>query len=156
MLTVWRLCSERYADSAFEGIGAKRVGGRWNSRGTPVVYTSESLALAALELLVHVRAEDAPDDLIAIYARVPRALIIEPFGAEGASLPSGWRSVSGNAQLVALGDRWQQSGEAAAMLVPSVVIPQESNILLNPEHPDFAAVEIGAPGPFAFDPRLFA
>lgn len=161
LLTVWRLCNERYAESAFEGIGAKRVGGRWNSRGTPIGYTSESLALAALELLVHVRAEDVPDDLIAIFARVPRHLIIEPFVDEKSdvqkeALPEGWRSVSGNAAVVARGDQWQQSGVSAAMQVPSVVIPEEFNVLLNPEHPDFALIEIGEPRPFSFDSRLFA
>lgn len=156
LLTVWRLCHERYAESAFEGIGAKRVGGRWNSRGTPIGYTSESLALAALELLVHVRAEDVPESLIAISARIPRDLISEPFGAGKETLPSGWRSVSGNTAVVAYGDHWQQLGRSAAMRVPSVVIPEESNILINPEHPEFASVEIGAPRRFSFDPRLFA
>lgn len=155
-ITVWRLCNERYADSAFEGIGAKRVGGRWNSRGTPIAYTSESLALAALELLVHVRAEDVPDDLIAISARVPHKLAVEPFGPEKEILPEGWRSVSGNAAVVAHGDRWQQSGASAALRVPSVVIPEEFNILLNPEHPDFSSVQIEAARAFSFDPRLFA
>jgi RES domain-containing protein len=154
--TVWRICKSQYEDSAFEGVGAKKVGGRWNSRGIRVVYTSESLALAALELLVHVHADEVPDDLIAIPAEVPDAMIYRPLDSPDQELPADWRSVTGCRELVERGDRWQKSGDSAAMLVPSVVIPEEANLVLNPDHPDFAAVEIGEARPFSFDPRLFA
>ncbi len=153
-MRVWRLCKRKYADSAFDGVGAKKVGGRWNSAGRAVAYASATLALAALELLVHVSTEDAPANLVAIWAEVPDDLVGEPIAVE--DMPEGWRNVTGNAQVIARGDAWLDSGPSAVLVVPSVIIREEHNVLLNPEHPDFARVEVGDTRPFSYDSRLFA
>lgn len=140
--------------SAFDGIGAKKVGGRWNSPGIPIVYCSDSLALAALESLVHFETSEAPPSMIAISAQVPENLVATPY--QPVDLPEGWRRVTGHDGLINRGDRWQQSNDSAALAVPSVVIPQEFNILLNPEHPDFERIQIGSARSFSFDRRLMA
>ena len=153
-MKIWRICKEKFLDSAFQGIGAKKVGGRWNSRGTALVYASEHLSLAALELLVHLGIDEEPPDLVALWAEVDENAIGKTYGV--LELPDDWQSVTGNRTLRTLGDTWQKSAQSVALAVPSVVIPEEQNILLNPEHPDFEkSVEIGEARPFSFDGRLF-
>src|SRR5580698_225114 len=89
-MKVWRICRERYAADAFSGEGARRFGGRWNSRGVPMVYCSSSLALAAIELFVHLEPNLQPDDLVSIAAELP---VGEPGRRlEAAELPAEWWS----------------------------------------------------------------
>jgi RES domain-containing protein len=150
-MQVWRLCRAIHAADAFNGEGARRFGGRWNSRGIPMVYTSTSLSLAAIELFVHLDPSLAPDDLVSISATLPDG---EPATTIGLSdLPTAWRAD----QTVPreLGDQWIESRSSLAMLVPSVPIPPESNILINPLHPAMADLKIDPPQPFIFDARMF-
>jgi RES domain-containing protein len=150
-LRVWRLTRRRHA--SFDGEGSRRAGGRWNLRGTLLVYTSESLALAALEYLVNVDPETAPGDLVAICATVPDGVAVKVVSA--GDLPRHWRRFPGPPELTVLGTTWAESLETAILRVPSVVVPQESNFLLNPRHRDFAKVVLQPPIPFAFDPRVW-
>lgn len=150
-LRVWRLCREMYAAEAFSGEGARRFGGRWNSRGVPMVYTSTSLALAAIEMFVHLEPNLAPSDLVAIAATLPEA---EPGRrVEITDLPPDWRSNEAGPRRI--GDEWISSGASLAMQVPSVPIPMEWNVLLHPRHPRLGELKIDAPQPFIFDPRMF-
>ncbi len=152
MIRVWRLCKERYAATAFDGEGARRVGGRWNSRGNPVVYTSENLSLSALELLVHLDVVEAPPDFVAIPAGIPEELPVERLEAD--DLPDDWRRTPGHPELKRLGDTWLHSEATAVLRVPSVVIPTEANFLINPTHEAFDRIAIDEPQPFEFDQRL--
>jgi RES domain-containing protein len=147
---VWRLCKKAHA--AFDGEGARRAGGRWNRRGTPVVYASQSLSLAALELLVHADPAFLPADLVAIAADVPDALAVEPI--EAAGLPRDWRRYPAPEALADRGSDWARAGRTPVLSVPYAVVPQERNFLLNPAHPDFGRIRTGKPEPFAFDTRL--
>jgi RES domain-containing protein len=147
---IWRLCKIKHI--AFDGEGARRAGGRWNRRGTPVVYTSQSLSLAALELLVHCEIALAPEDLVAVPAEVPDAIAREELSA--ADLPRGWRGHPAPEDLALLGTDWIRRGKTAVLAVPSAVVPAERNFLLNPAHADFARIRVGRPEPFSFDPRL--
>ena len=149
-MRVWRLCKIKHI--AFDGEGARRAGGRWNRRGTRVVYTSESLSLAALELLVHCEIALAPEDLVAVPAEVPDAIAREELSA--ADLPRDWRVHPAPEGLARLGTDWIRRGKTAVLGVPSAVVPAERNFLLNPAHPDFARIRVGRPEPFSFDPRL--
>lgn len=149
-MKVWRLCKRRHA--AFDGEGARRVGGRWNPRGTAVVYASESLSLAALEMLVHCDPALLPADLVAIGAEIPDSLRIDRI--EEGSLPRSWRRHPAPESLAALGADWLKSRESAVLSVPSAVVPRERNVLLNPAHPDFRKVKVGPPEAFSFDARL--
>lgn len=151
MITAWRIVSTEYAGTAFDGKGAKLYGGRWNSAGTSVVYTSSSAALAALELLVRIKRRERLRGYV-IFACTFDERLVEIVAAS--SLPSDWRGHPGPAALLAIGDTWAREARSAVLQVPSVIIETESNYLLNPEHPDFATVTIAEPIPFALDVRL--
>jgi RES domain-containing protein len=147
---VWRIC--RKAHAAFDGEGARRAGGRWNRRGTAVVYASESLALAALELLVHAAPSLLPEDLVAIAADVPDSVAIETL--EVKDLPRDWRAYPAPDALAERGSAWAGSGRTAVLAVPSAVVPRERNFLIHPGHPDFRRIRVGKAEPFALDTRL--
>jgi RES domain-containing protein len=147
---VWRLCKRRHA--ALDGEGARIAGGRWNSRGTAVVYASDSLSLAALELLVHCDPALLPDDLVAILIAIPDWLALRRI--EIAELPRSWRRHPAPAPLARIGDLWAEEMTSAVLSVPSAVVPGERNVLLNPRHPDFGRIRVGRPERFALDARL--
>lgn len=150
--TVWRLVRTPRAGSAFDGEGARVHGGRWNHPGVPAVYTAATLSLAALEILVHLEIDDAPDGWLAIPAELPEGLSVDALRAD--DLPAGWRSYPAPEELRDLGTRWLRSQRSSVLEVPSAVVPRECIYLLNPRHPDLEAIDIGAPEPFSFDPRL--
>jgi len=147
---VWRLCKKAHA--AFDGEGASRAGGRWNRRGTAVVYASQTLSLAALELLVHADPALLPNDLVAVPAEVPEALAVE--SVDAGALPRDWRRTPAPEALADLGTAWARSGRTSVLSVPSALVPGERNFLLNPAHPDFRRIRPGAPERFDFDGRL--
>jgi RES domain-containing protein len=144
---VWRLAQPDFAPD-IEGEGARLFGGRWNSAGVPLVYTSDSLALAALEVLVHLprieRSKQTIPRYVAIGLDVPDGLVADPRFASEAPLHDSQ----------ALGDAWLRSASSLALSVPSRVIPLERTILLNPRHPAMADVKVALTEPFVFDDRL--
>jgi len=146
-----RLVSPLFADSAFDGEGARLYGGGWNSKGTPMVYTSSSLALAAMEMLVHLLRD--PERLKDLYVYIDavfdneNVLILDP-----ALLPKNWRDDVRITRTV--GDQWVTNRASLVLEVPSAVIPEEPNYLINPKHPDAGKLLLTVPQPFQFDPRL--
>jgi RES domain-containing protein len=151
-MQVWRISKAKYAHSAFSGEGARLFDARWNFAGSPMVYTSSSLALAAVEYFVHLDPSEAPTPLVSLLAEVPDGLIVERI--EMAQLPRDWRRTD-HPQLRQLGANWIHSLKSVALIVPSAALPGEWNVLLNPAHPDFRQVEIGKPTPFQYDERMF-
>lgn len=149
-MRVWRLCKREHA--AFDGDGARRAGGRWNRRGTPMVYTSESLSLAAIEILVHCDPGLLPHDLVAVSADIPDSVKIERL--ELSTLPRDWRRLPAPEALARIGSAWADSERTLVLSVPSAVVPRERNYLLNPKHPEFAKIRRGTPEQFSLDPRL--
>jgi RES domain-containing protein len=154
-MRIWRICREPYI--AFTGEGARRFGGRWNSRGVPMVYASTSLALAAVELFVHLEPGQAPGDLVYFSVELPEG---EPARIlHSADLPPDWWTDKGLAATRDLGDSWIRTQPAArsslAMLVPSVPIRAEWNVLINPLHPRIGELRIDPPLPFVYDARMF-
>ncbi len=149
-MRVWRLCRRPYA--AFDGEGARLWGGRWTHRGVAVVYTAGSAALAMAEYLVHLEPRQAPRDLVLIAADVPQRLKVSAL--DHASLPSRWRRYPPPEALADLGSEWVRDCKTAVLRIPSAVVPQEFNYLLNPAHPDFRKIAIGRAEAFSFDPRL--
>lgn len=151
MITSWRIVKAKYASTAFNGDGARIAGGRWNSRGRSVVYTSESAALAALELLVHLgRSRSLPDYVIFSCSFGER--LVETIRSE--DLPRNWRSYPAPAKLARLGNAWLREQRSAVLRVPSAVIETESNYLFNPYHKQFGRISISEPEPFELDLRL--
>lgn len=150
-MRVWRICSK--GRQAFDGAGARRYGGRWNRSGTSVVYTSGSLSLAALEYFVHVDPDVAPEHLITISADIPQSVAIESI--KPADLPEGWRRYPAPEVTQEIGTKWVKKGSTLVLSVPSVLIPDELNYLINPAHRDFRRLRINKPAPFQFDPRMW-
>lgn len=149
-MRVWRITRKHY--QALDGEGARLNGGRWNSEGVAVVYTSAALSLAALEYLVHVDIEDAPDDLVVLEIEVPDDAGVEEVSPR--SLPGDWFAVEDHPACTSAGDDWVRRGADLALRVPSAVIRRESNLLLNPKHPDAARIRVVSVEDFAFDRRL--
>lgn len=151
MPTAWRIVKPYRVADAFSGEGARLFGGRWNSVGTPMVYAAESKSLAALEILVHVDAADLMDEYLCLPVqfdkRWSRSL---DFG----SLPDHWRNPMPPVATQAIGDAWAGEHLSVVLEVPSILIPGESNYLINPRHPNIGKLKVGPPEPFEFDPRL--
>ena len=146
----WRIVKAKYAATAFSGEEAAKVGGRWNSRGQWVVYTSGSLSLAALEMLVHLNPP-VSFRLVAMPCEFDENLVER---IKIAALPKTWRQYPAPGWIRAIGDAWLKEARSAVLAVPSVIVPREWNYLLNPAHPDFGRLAVGEPEPFAFDGRL--
>jgi len=152
-ITIWRISKQKYAATAFSGIGARLSGGRWNSQGTSIVYTSATLSLAALETFVHMEIEDAGNMLVSIRAEIGDDVQIETI--DPTQLPDNWRDMDSPQALALIGDRWFFSASTAILRVPSAIIPQENNYLINPLHQDFGKITIHPPQPFVLDRRLW-
>ncbi len=150
MLTVWRLVTARFVDTAFSGEGARLYGGRWNQKGVPLVYTSSSQSLAMLEMLV--QDEPLRARYFMIPAEIPMSMKIDQVSLD--QLPSDWRNRTALEQLRTLGTKWVEQLSSAVLCVPSAVVPAESNYLLNPMHPEFTKISIGEPQELFTDLRL--
>jgi RES domain-containing protein len=152
MPSAWRIVKERHVATAFSGEGASKAGGRWNSRGVAVIYTSESESLAALETLVHIGTGSQ------IRFRIIRLDFDKAFLETLAlsALPPDWKSEPPGPATKQLGDAWVKGAKSAILAVPSVIIPSGLNYILNPNHPDFSKIVFGKPKAFTFDPRLLA
>ena len=141
----------RYSAAAFSGEGAFRVGGRWNSPGVRVVYTSSSIALSVLEVLAYRKALRplATRHLYTVTLDETQIIRLEP-----SALPEDWASYPHPERTQHLGDAWVAAGETVALAVPSVLAPPETNVLLDCAHPDFLRLDIEGPEDFPFNPRL--
>jgi RES domain-containing protein len=139
-LTAYRIVAPRWASTAFSGDGARKHGGRWNSPGRSVVYVAGSRALAALEMLVHLTTpESRKKPYVILEVRIPSASI---------------RVAGHYSDSRGSGDKWLVSGRSMALQIPSALIPEEPNFLLNPAHPDFRRIRLGTPTTFKFDQRF--
>jgi len=142
---VYRVC--RAIHAALDGAGARKAGGRWNSRGKAVVYMAESVSLAVLENLVHMSRQDYPLGYVMVAVAIPDDVPIESDEA--------LRTAGPRLGPRMFGDRWIDSLASAVLKVRSAVVPAEHNYLLNPAHRDFAKFVAELPEPFQFDGRLF-
>ncbi len=149
-MRVWRLCVKQHATP--DGEGARLFGGRWNPPGTAAVYTSATLSLAVLEYLVNLDSDLFPENLVAVSADIPSALEIQSVTV--VDLPANWREYPGPDALCVIGAIWAAARHTPILSVPSVVIPEERNYLLNPAHAQFSHICWNAPEPFQFDPRV--
>ncbi len=147
-MRAYRIVKKRHVLSAFSGEGAKAYGGRWNRPGIPMVYAAESRALAALEALVRFQGAERHIELVVFEIEIPDRRMKR---VDESFMPRGWRTPDRHAATQDLGSRWQLEMRSVALLVPSVLIPGEHCVLLNPEHPDSSRVMIGYPATFAFD-----
>src|ERR1035441_3817323 len=145
MADAWRIVKQKHAATACSGEGAAKTGGRWNSRGVPVVYASSTKSLAALETLVHLNPP-VPFQYVAFRLQFDAALVENiPLNR----LPADWRVEPPPPSTKAIGDAWLREVRSAVLALPSVVVPGELNYLLNPAHPAFKRISIGKPERFS-------
>jgi RES domain-containing protein len=151
MPSAWRIVRAARSKSAFTGEGARVYGGRWNSKGTAIVYVSEHESLAALELLVHLTPL-APTDRYLSFRLAWEDKLTEYFPVK--NLPANWNAEPSTFETMQIGDEWVRAGKSVALAVPSVLSTSELNFLLNPKHSDFKKIKISEPNEYRFDPRL--
>ena len=151
-MIVYRLCKAVHA--ALDGEGARLWGGRWNSPGRPMVYAAASPSLAVLEVLVHLDlpAELIPDDMVLLTIKVPDDAMFEAI----ADIRQSAETQTDTDACRQVGDAFLEAGTALGLKVRSIVVPQETNLLLNVRHADMGRVTVVASEPIAFDPRLLA
>jgi RES domain-containing protein len=151
-LAVYRITKDRYRDQIFSGLGGLYASGRWTLRGRPVVYTSQSISLAVLEYALNYRRHGWLPSSVLGRAVIPKEVNVECISTS--ALPDCWRDPDPPAALREIGDAWLRRAETVCLGVPSAIVPEECNYLLNPRHPDFEKLTIGLPEPFNFDRRL--
>lgn len=134
------------------GIGARLYGGRWNKKGIDIVYTSENRSLATVEYLVHVPISIIPGELSIVSIKIHG--LINPKAVLPGDLPKNWRDYPPPEELGEIGTKWALSNETLLLRVPSAVVENESNILINPQHPDMKRISISQIERFRFDKRL--
>lgn len=155
-MRVYRLAKDkpgRYRADDLSGNGAALAGGRWNARGTPVLYTCVNASTAVLETRVHATGILPRANLFLVTIDVPDPLITAAYEP---ALPPDWNRVGATPQTtVEIGQEWVVQAGALAMKVPSVVCPADCNFILNPRHRDMRDVAVVAVEAFELDPRLF-
>jgi RES domain-containing protein len=151
-MKVFRLCRSKFAND-LSGKGAEKSGGRWNSKGTAMLYTSQSVALCTVELAVHTPLGNIPSDYTLITLEIPESIIASEITT--GDLPPDWKTLPHANSTQLMGDEFVRSGKNAMLKVPSVVVPGEYNFLINPSHPDSKGIVIEFAESFEFDGRLF-
>ena len=149
-MALWfRIVQERWAATAMDGEGARLHGGRWNPPGMAAICLAESRALAALEIVVH-----APREMLSMEWRVIAVEVPDEWIETARGLPEAWRDQPSSPTARKFGAAWLAKSKAVGLVVPSVVVPQERNLLLNLRHPQAAKLKTGKPERISFDPRL--
>lgn len=154
MITAWRLAAPEYSRTVEEmlsGEGALRFGGRWNRPGRPAVYLGSSLALASMELLVHLKAPAVLRTYRKMPVFIPERLVMHIKGDE---LPNDWAEPGLYPITQDIGDRWLEGVESVVLQVPSAVVIGETNFIVNPEHAEFREIDAGPVSDFSYDRRL--
>ena len=154
--TIWRIASDTrdYEADDLSGKGAEITGGRWNDKGTPVVYTSANRALAALETIVHLNAGGLPLNRYLIEVTIPDMVWDAAELIDSISAPVGWDAEPASKTSSDFGTRWARSNSSLLLRVPSVLVPEESNVLINPRHPDIVKVTARKVRKWLYDARI--
>ncbi len=150
-MVVYRLARKKYIRN-LSGEGARRYGGRWNHKGVPALYTSEHCSLALLEYLVHTQKDLMPPDIYYLQLSVPDDIEVSTFKKK--DLPGNWKQFPAPSNLADLGSNWSAEMKTAVLKVPSVIVPNEWNLLLNPLHPQFKLCKIKSVSAFEIDFRI--
>ncbi len=150
ILKVYRITHKKWADK----LVASGYAARWNSHGFYVIYTAENRSLACLENLFHRNGFGSDNDYFIMTINIPNTVVITKI--ETTELPAGWNLPNENAHLLcrSFGDNWIKSQKSCCLIVPSAIIENEKNILINPNHKDFDKVKLSLSQPFSFDNRL--
>ena len=152
-MKVYRIARSAYIHD-LSGMGAREFGGRWNHKGTSIVYTSESRPLAILECLVNLPMPVSPKNLDLKIATIVIPDDIIPKEIPISDLPSNWRDYPAPLELADIGTNWAKTKKTLLLRVPSAIVPQEFNILINPLHPEMKRVKISHVEDYRINHRL--
>lgn len=154
--TVWRIATDTPAYEAddLSGAGAKNTGGRWNEKNVPMVYASETRALACLETVVHLNAGGLPLNRYLVAVVIPDTVWASAETQSASSLPVGWDAEPAGRASVKFGTDWLRSQRSVVLVIPSVIVPEESNVLINPRHAASAGITATKIRKWLYDPRL--
>lgn len=152
MITAYRIFKTKFSKTWFDGEGAFLFGGRWNTCGTRVLYSAESLSLAVLEILVHLNSAELLGSYSFATLEFEEKDVLSVEGL--AKLPKDWSASPPPLAVQRIGDEWASSMSSLVLRVPSSIVPGESNYLVNVPHPRLSAVKRGKPQLFRFDERL--
>ena len=155
-VTLWRIASDtpQWQAHDLSGKGAQSSGGRWNRPGQPMLYCAGSIALAALETTVHLATDDLPLNRFLVAVDVPDEVWDARLVHSAATLPVGWTARPEGKVSLDIGDAWLAGGASALLQVPSVIVPEEPNLLINPRHADVARCKSRKLRAWFFDERL--
>lgn len=151
MITAWRIVKKKYAKTDLSGEGASLYPGRWNLYGIPLVYACSTPSLAVLEVRVHAGPEGEGIPYVLYQIEIPKDLVSKL----NIPLPSDWRLNPPQLSTQNIGSEWAQSARSAVLQVPSVIVPEDSNLLINPLHKDFKKIRIKGAQDYFLDPRLW-
>lgn len=153
---LWRIGTDTpsYEAHDLSGKGAEATGGRWNAKGVPVVYTAETRALACLETVVHLNSGGLPLNRYLVQIEVADEIWGAAERLSIAALPVGWDAQPPGMASINFGTAWLRGKTAALMIVPSVIVPEEPNVLINPLHPDSVRIRSRKIRKWVYDPRL--
>lgn len=155
-VAVWRIATEapEYPADDLTGAGAKATGGRWNRRGSPVLYCSSSVALACLETVVQFRVAGLPLNRYLVRLDIPDDVWRAAVVLTNTTAPVGWDAIPPGMTSLDAGQRWMAKGESALLVVPSVIVPEEANVLINPAHPNAVAINAVKVRRWTYDQRI--
>lgn len=153
---LWRIATDarEYEAHDLSGKGAEQTGGRWNRPGRPLVYAASTASLASLETVVHLNAGDLPLNRFLVRIEVPAAVWAARRSCAAAELPVGWSAIPEGKVSLDIGDAWLRTASSALLVVPSVIVPEECNVLINPLHADAAGLRAAKLRPWVCDLRL--
>lgn len=143
-----------YEADDLSGKGAEITGGRWNQKGVAVVYAAENRALACLETVVHLAAGGLPFNRYLVEISIPDPVWDAAQRETPASLPVGWDAAPASRASISFGTAWLRSGRSAVLVIPSVIVPEECCVLINPVHPDSRSISAVKSRRWLYDPRL--
>jgi RES domain-containing protein len=155
MIHLWRIASDtrNYTADDITGAGAKATGGRWNRQGNAVLYTATNISLAVLETYVHIKLDGLPLNRYLVRFDVPDAVWQNAHDCKNP--PVGWDAVPEGMVSLDEGDNWLKQNTTALMIVPSVIVPDEFNVLVNPAHPDMSQISVVKVKKWQYDRRMF-
>lgn len=149
-MTIYRLAVQQYKDD-LSGTGAKLYGGRWNSEGTPMLYTTENISLAVLEILVRTGIDLIPANYFLVTIEIPDSISIKTLNKD--RLKKDWKNDAAFTKWI--GDQFVKSNKGLIMKIPSAIVDEEHNFIINPDHADFKKIHITTSRKFIFDKRLY-
>ena len=155
-VSVWRIATDtkNYEADDLSGKGAEVTGGRWNDKGTPLVYTSTNRALAALETIVHLNSGGLPLNRYLVEIVISDDVWDSAEVIDRSTAPVGWDAEPASRTSSDFGTRWARAATSLLLRVPSVIVPEESNVLINPRHPGIAAIKARKVRKWIYDPRI--